>query len=210
MLYCEVEEESVVFEQGSEGDCFFILQEGSCSVLLDGKVGRELTAPDGFGETALLAPTSRTTSVRANTKCTFWVIDRQLVKEVLDRTTTEQHERNREYLEALRFFNYLSNGQKEEVTSALVRLQYRKGQVLVQEGDPGSTFYVIIEGNAAVLSSEQEIGKLYPGDHFGECALYYNVERRVSVRADSDLTCLVLGRQSLLNIFGKDYSRIVF
>jgi len=37
------------------------------------------------------------------------------------------------------------------VASSFVTLRYYKGQNIIEEGDPGSSFYIIKEGMAALL-----------------------------------------------------------
>jgi cGMP-dependent protein kinase len=40
--------------------------------------------------------------------------------------------------------------------------------MIVQEGDPASSFYIIKEGTVTVLKGEKDIRKLSKGDSFGE------------------------------------------
>ena len=42
-----------------------------------------------------------------------------------------------------------------------------KGQVIVNEGDPGSSFYIIKEGTAAVYKGNKLMAKLEKTDSFG-------------------------------------------
>jgi ATP-binding cassette subfamily B protein len=58
------------------------------------------------------------------------------------------------------------------------------GQTVVQEGDPGDRFYVVLEGMLAV--SQESLGErriLKPGDYFGEVALAMRIPRTAAVRA---------------------------
>lgn len=58
------------------------------------------------------------------------------------------------------------------------------GAAVVQEGDSGERFYVVLSGVFAV--SQQSLGArrvLRPGDYFGEVALAMDVPRTASVRA---------------------------
>jgi CRP-like cAMP-binding protein len=51
--------------QGEEGSEFFILLEGSCTIEVDGKYVREVSAPNAFGENALITKAKRTGTIRA-------------------------------------------------------------------------------------------------------------------------------------------------
>jgi CRP/FNR family cyclic AMP-dependent transcriptional regulator len=55
----------------------------------------------------------------------------------------------------------------------------------------GISFFVVVDGEAAVTVDGKEVGRLGPGDHFGELALVSNRERSATVTAVTDLQCLV-------------------
>jgi CRP/FNR family transcriptional regulator, cyclic AMP receptor protein len=70
---------------------------------------------------------------------------------------------------------------------------YAPGDVVVAQGDPATRLFVIVEGTAAV---EQEgtgrVGTLGAGEFFGELALIEAHGRTATVRAETELTCLVI------------------
>jgi CRP-like cAMP-binding protein len=67
------------------------------------------------------------------------------------------------------------------------------GEVVVAQGDPATRLFLIAEGTAAV---EQEgvgrVGTLDAGEFFGELALIEAHGRTATVRAETELTCLVI------------------
>lgn len=65
-----------VFEQGDEGDDFFVIEQGHADVVGDGHPIGTLGPGDGFGEIALLRGCRRTTSVRATTALTICTLSR--------------------------------------------------------------------------------------------------------------------------------------
>jgi CRP/FNR family cyclic AMP-dependent transcriptional regulator len=56
----------------------------------------------------------------------------------------------------------------------------------------GVDFFVIAEGEASVTVDGTEIGRLGPGDHFGELALIAGQVRQATVTADGPVRCLVM------------------
>lgn len=54
------------------------------------------------------------------------------------------------------FYQFLRPQQKEKVASSFVTLKYYKGQNIVEEGDPGSSFYIIKDGTASLLQGNLE------------------------------------------------------
>ncbi len=65
-----------VFEQGDDGDEFYVIERGHAEVVGDGVTVRMLVPGDGFGEIALLHGSRRTTSIRAATPLTLCTLGR--------------------------------------------------------------------------------------------------------------------------------------
>jgi CRP-like cAMP-binding protein len=73
-----------------------------------------------------------------------------------------------------------------------VRL-FRAGTAIVRLGEPGDTFYVILDGHALVVRATGRPLKLHTGDFFGELALIENAPRSADVIATGDVTALAIG-----------------
>jgi CRP-like cAMP-binding protein len=83
--------------------------------------------------------------------------------------------------------------------------RYMEGARVVREGDVGDTFYVILEGQAKVVSgSGRVVNRLRPGDFFGEISLLDGGPRTASVVAETPLTMLALARKDLLRVVRQD------
>ena len=67
------------------------------------------------------------------------------------------------------------------------------GTPLVEEGEEGDAFFVIIDGRAAVQKGGQPLGDVGPGASFGELALLDGEPRSASVIASDDVSVAVLG-----------------
>jgi len=64
------------------------------------------------------------------------------------------------------------------------REEVSSGTVLIQEGEPGKRFFVLLSGLAGVSQSTLgERGILKAGDFFGEVALTMNVPRTATITA---------------------------
>lgn len=87
------------------------------------------------------------------------------------------------------------------VAALFVTQRFAAGQVMVAEGEAGGTFYLLVRGTAAVISTtaageEIGIGALQDGDFFGEIALLRAVPRTATVRARTPCLVLTLTRAS--------------
>jgi len=68
------------------------------------------------------------------------------------------------------------------------------GARVTVEGDPGTEFYVIVEGDAVATVDGDEVGRIGPGGFFGEMALIDGGERVATVTAEKPMHLLVFGR----------------
>ena len=72
--------------------------------------------------------------------------------------------------------------------------------MLAAEGDFGHAFFAVEEGSADVLSGDERIGGLAPGDVFGEIALLTSGRRTASVVAVSPMCLITLFKRDLWKI----------
>jgi CRP-like cAMP-binding protein len=66
------------------------------------------------------------------------------------------------------------------------------GKALTREGEGGSEFAIILEGTAVATRKGREIGRLGPGDYYGEIALLDPGVRTATVTAETPMTLAVL------------------
>jgi CRP-like cAMP-binding protein len=69
---------------------------------------------------------------------------------------------------------------------------FGSGQRVLRQGITGGSFYVILEGDAAVVIDGQERARLGRGDFFGEISVLLGGVPIADVRAETLLRCLVL------------------
>jgi CRP-like cAMP-binding protein len=69
------------------------------------------------------------------------------------------------------------------------------GVTIVRAGEPGSSFFMILEGEAKVVSpTGRTLNRLLPGDFFGEISLLDGGPRTASVITETPMTLLALSR----------------
>jgi ATP-binding cassette subfamily B protein len=87
----------------------------------------------------------------------------------------------------------------EEVSHRFASEQVPGDRVVLQEGDPGDRFYIIVRGRVAVSkvgagNTERMVAVLETGDHFGEIALLRDVPSTATIRTLSACMFLTLQR----------------
>ena len=82
---------------------------------------------------------------------------------------------------------------REQVLRNAREQQYRPGEVVVKEGAPATHLYMIVSGTAVVeMRAQGEVGRIGPGEFFGELALIEEHGRTATVKAETELTTLVI------------------
>ena len=75
----------------------------------------------------------------------------------------------------------------EQLAGEFMERTYTAGQTIAEEGEAGRTFIVIESGQVTVTVHGREVGRLGPGDAFGEMALIEKSARTATVKADTDV-----------------------
>ena len=95
-------------------------------------------------------------------------------------------------LAQLSLFADLSRPQLEAVAHTLEEQMFGDGQRVLRQGLSGSAFYLILEGEAAVVIDGTERARLGRGDFFGEISVFTGEPPNADVVAVGLLRCLVL------------------
>ena len=69
------------------------------------------------------------------------------------------------------------------------------GREIIRQGDRAYECYAIVKGEATVRRNNRAVAVLSPGDAFGELSLFDSGPRTATVRADTDMTLLVIREQ---------------
>ncbi len=98
------------------------------------------------------------------------------------------------------FFTGLSRKELLELAKVTEDLEVEEGKTLTREGQSGSEFFVIVDGEVSVTKDGSEIRTLGPGDFFGEIALLADTPRTATVTAKTPLRFFVLTRQAFRSL----------
>jgi CRP-like cAMP-binding protein len=102
-----------------------------------------------------------------------------------------------EKLAQLALFADLSRPHVEAVAHTFDEQVFPEGQRVLRDGLSGSSFYVILEGEAAVVIDGQERSRLGPGEFFGEISALTGGPPSADVTAMTMLRTLVIPANEL-------------
>ncbi len=105
-----------------------------------------------------------------------------------------------EHLSQVPLFAALSRKDLQMIARASDEVSVPSDKVLVQEGQTGHEFFLIVDGTASVTRNGRKVATLGPGQYFGELALLDRGPRTATVTADGDLTVLVLGQREFAGL----------
>lgn len=99
-------------------------------------------------------------------------------------------------------FSFLQEDAFEGVLNSLQLRRFVDGHAIITEGEPGASFFVLVEGNVSVTRQSPDgrtlnLAQLRPGAVFGEMALISNAPRSATVTAQGDCDLVELTRADL-------------
>jgi CRP/FNR family cyclic AMP-dependent transcriptional regulator len=107
--------------------------------------------------------------------------------------------RERDAVARVPLFQALSARHRKRIADLADEERIMEGATIVRQGEPGDTFYVILEGEAKVRSNGgRTLHTLRPGDFFGEISLLDGGPRTATVVADTPVTVLTVSRSAFL------------
>src|SRR5712692_2704835 len=102
-------------------------------------------------------------------------------------------------------FRFLSDEHFAALEPVLQEEHYDFGDVIVRQGDPADSFYILTRGRARALKIKEDgeeipLGTLKPGDSFGEAALAEGGVRAATVRCSTAVDVLRINRNDFLQL----------
>ena len=107
----------------------------------------------------------------------------------------------RRLLSRVEWLSPLNEGELDRLAAATIDREYGVGDNIVQEGEQGSSLYVLVEGVVEARVSGQganaRMGRIMPGMAFGEMSMLTGSPRGATITALTDVYCLEVRRDDL-------------
>lgn len=196
--------------EGEEGKHLYFILSGQVRVSTADRAGRHillatLERGDFFGEGSLFTGRPRSATVEALTHCWLLQLPREDLRQQLNRAPAlraalyEAHRRRQAVtgLSRVNLFSTLPREEREELATRFIPRVFPRRSVVIREGEPDRSFFLVTWGQAAVVQNygmdgEQALTTLEPGDFFGEMALLLQRPRSATVWAMTQLEVLEL------------------
>ena len=213
----DVDDEWVV-HQGDEGDYFYVVDEGEVAFHVEAELPkgnvsrtskRNLQLDDvppqvgtgsrgcSFGELALLYNTPRAASIRAVTSLKLYKIDQLTFRSLVISNGMAERNEVTNLLRSLPALKDLDDSKLQKLVDAVVVIDYKEGDRIVNKGDSGSVMYIVKSGEVMLTdvghgNSKFEDHALGPGRIFGERALSEEESRGRAANVDALTNCTLI------------------
>jgi len=188
-------------------DFFYIVQAGKFEVVDHNDL--RIEKGGSFGELALLYLAPRAVTVRAIVDSVVWVIDRTSFKNIIMKVSDEKLEDYMECLNNVEILRSLHHDDRRTIAAALVEMHFVKDEAILEQYEPGNTFYVLYDGEVSVLADGEEKKRMTASKAlgvahtFGEQALLNNEVRTATVLVTSETAkVLAMDRESFNLLLG--------
>ncbi len=205
---------ATVIREGDPGDRLYVVFSGRVEVVQELTVGRPepvavLQPGDVFGEISLLHGVPRTRTVRCATPAVLLALTKE------DFTSLVLSRLSREFIaDAVQKVGFLHRIPLARTWSpyALASFaerssfqNFKADEIVVRDGSDNSFFYLIYEGELAVLKGEREVARLGPGEFFGEISLLQNSVATAGIVARRPSRCLAIVKREFLQFMAHDF-----
>jgi len=205
-----------IIKQGeTNGVKFYVVKKGAFEVSIDGKSRDQYERGQCFGERALIQDAPRAATIQSLQPSEVWVLHRDDYRFTIREEATKIRKRLLYFIKLVPAFKDFPQNDLVALAEAFEEKKYKDGEPIINQGDKGDRFYVIMHGVARFIKKDKRgritaQGKLTESKYFGELALTTGEARAASVTAHSDLTCLELSKvdfDNLLKPLGKIFER---
>ncbi|MBT8427289.1 MAG: cyclic nucleotide-binding domain-containing protein, partial [Erythrobacter sp.] len=213
----------VLFGQGDTDHEHVYLLEGSVALL---DKGREIDRVDAGSDTArfpIAHQLPRRNGARAAVPSRLVRIDSRRLSELLARSehvdyevSDLQDEADGDWMGQMlrsRILQQIPAANIQNVMMRVERVEFKEGDLIIQQGDPGDAYYMLSSGRALVTreldkdKAPLELARFGPGDAFGEEALLSDAPRNSTITMLTDGALLRLSKDDFLEFIKRPLLR---
>jgi len=159
MKSVDIEKGTDVIVQGEDGDNFYIVDSGSFDIFVrrpteansNGEVSTKVMecGPGAvFGELALMYNAPRQATVTATFAGRVWALDQESFQMMLATAENTKQSQYEEFLEGIPTFAAMTKFERCQLSDALEPELFDEGEVIIEQGVPGTSFYILEDGHA--------------------------------------------------------------
>ena len=107
-------------------------------------------------------------------------------------------------LKSVPLLSSVPENQLVDLATIAQSVEYETGEVIINQGDLGTSMYIVVDGRVRIFDGDQELGDHGDRAVFGELAALDPEPRAASVQAIEDCTLLRIDGESLYDLMSGD------
>jgi len=164
-----VEKGQVVIKRGDlVANTFYIVHSGEYTFTTGGQDSSDdklaylgkAEVGNSFGELALLYNAPRAASVVCNKSGKLWVIGRKKFKAVFQDAQTSRVAAYAQILTSVELLQPLTTDERNASAAVLIEITALKGENIINQGDQGDAFYILVNGTVEILKDNKVVNTL--------------------------------------------------
>ncbi len=209
LIYCPFSKDTIIYQEGDEGNFFYIISSGSVEATEKGKFKKKYGVWECFGELSLITQNKREETIKCLEDVTVFTIDgisfRDIQKRINERILKERFN----FLNTISIFESLDKISKYNVAQKIKLKEFDENTQIIRRGDIGDNLYIIKDGLVSCRIGIKEVRKLGNNDYFGQNSILIDVKRGLDIVAIQKTICYELSRNDLKDALGKDYIDVI-
>lgn len=221
----EVKKSRYLFKQGDKDNYSYYLLDGEIELQAEGQSSSVITSGSERGKYALAQLQPRQYSAKANTLLKVLLIERKDLDQLMllaQETTIDSApgsdmevdivdgvDDDTDWMTQMlqsELFSKMPMANIHQLFALLEPVDYKAGDVVISQGEPGEHYYIISEGKCAVSrkptpkSNDVKLAELKSGDSFGEEALISSAKRNATVTMMTDGVLMQLAKDTFVEL----------
>ena len=202
----------------------YLITAGEVTLSAGGKALDTITAGEIFGEMAVVSETpagsTRSATATVKTDCTAFSLDTEELQAALSRTpefalmlmsvmfdrlrfvaarlATRKIAPGKNSMHEAAVFDGAALAGLEQKLERATTMRYEAGKAIMNEGDAGTSMYIVLDGRVAISIKGKVVENLGAGGTFGEMALVDQSPRTASAVAETECALLAINRTALI------------
>jgi cGMP-dependent protein kinase len=194
-----------IFKQGAPSGLFYILRQGSCNLILNGKIKQVIKKNGIFGDTSLIYNTNRDYTITTLEDCFMWTIEKRNFKKILEYITHITYDDTNKSVDNLPLFKILNRGKRAKIVNDLYRETHLPGRPIYYPGQISNCIYIVKDGVVNIKDDKKVVKIFKEGDFFGDMSVIGLTNRFMTAEAKEKTHLYSISVSNLEKIFGENF-----
>jgi len=198
----------MIFKQGEPSGFFYVLRQGSCTIIYNGNKKKAIKVGECFGDTSLMYNTHRDYSVRADEDCYMWTIEKRNFKKILEYITHIIYDDTNKSVNNLPLFQILPNDKRTKIVNHLYRETHIPGQLIFDKDYISNCMYIVKDGVVELKDGNKVLKTLKEGDYFGDLSVVGLTNRFLKAEVKEKTHLYSISVFNMDKMFGENFRTI--